>query len=87
MAKEVVGEMIEDWVNEHPSRSLMKLQELSGVSDTTLRRIKDGAQSPGFETIMSIGRATKNAVKWKEAIARYYPDNLAFVSEIGRAHV
>jgi len=81
MAKEIVGEMIDVWLNEHPSRTFAKLEEISRVSDTSLRRIRDGVQTPTIGTILSIGRATLNYEKMMEAIALYFPEDRKFFKE------
>jgi|GEM_PF-2771241 len=85
MAKEIVGEMIDEWLTGHSSRSVALLVKLSKVSDSALRRIRDGSQVASLESIVAIGCATGQHDKMLAAVETYYPHCVNFLAKIGVA--
>lgn len=71
--RNLIREIIDGWLKEHPSRSISHLVKLSGVSDSTIRRLKDGITSPTLDSIISLGRATGQNNLAKAAIEQYFP--------------
>lgn len=74
MAREVVAEMVDEWLSARPSRNIGTLARSSGVGESTLRRIQTGIGKPSLDVIISIGRATGAREKMLAAIETYYPN-------------
>lgn len=74
MSKEVLAEMVDEWLSAKPTRNIGTLARSSGVGESTLRRIQTGTGKPSLDVIISIGRATGARDKMMEAIETYYPN-------------
>jgi hypothetical protein len=73
MAKDLLAEMIDDWLAARPSRNVGALARSSGVGESTLRRIQSGTGKTTLDVIISIGRATGHRDKMLAAIETHYP--------------
>lgn len=80
MSKDIVTEMINNWLTERPTRSITNLMKLSGLSDSTLRRAQAGQTKPALETIVSIGTATGQRDQMLAAVEKHYPNCLNVLS-------
>jgi len=82
MAKDIVSEMIDDWMSARPSRNVAILSRSSGVGESTLRRILSGTGKPSLDVILSIGRVTGQRDKMLAAVEAHYPTCAKVIAEV-----
>lgn len=79
--KELVTEMVDEWLAARPGRSISMLARQSGVGETTLRRIQNASGKPSLDVIVSIGRATGQRDKMLAAIETHYPNCVPVIAK------
>ena len=85
MAKDLVSEMVEEWLSARPSRNIGVLARMSGVGESTLRRIQAGTGKPSLDVIISIGRTTGARDKMLAAIETHYPSCVPVIAKSSMA--